>query len=205
MNCTSARRLFSACWDDELTQAERDWLEGHLSRCAACRAEYDVLARTLEAVGTLPRAEAAPELAERVLARVQRAPSAPDMMPVAAVPWAPITAAAASVLVIAGLLLAPGHLVPRVPARTVIARLEPPQQPQLKHPQRMAARTPASTPSAAHAGSATVAAGVPDSVFDHAEDVELVLDPVTLHHGRASLARSRATTPVQGEQAVISF
>ena len=27
MNCDDARRLFGAYWDDELTLAEREWLE----------------------------------------------------------------------------------------------------------------------------------------------------------------------------------
>ena len=38
MNCGGARRLFGAYWDDEITLAERDWLESHFSACAACRA-----------------------------------------------------------------------------------------------------------------------------------------------------------------------
>ena len=29
--CDQARRLFGAYWDDEVTQAEREWLESHLS------------------------------------------------------------------------------------------------------------------------------------------------------------------------------
>ena len=37
MNCGDARRLFGAYWDDEITLAERDWLESHFASCAACR------------------------------------------------------------------------------------------------------------------------------------------------------------------------
>ena len=29
MKCGQARRLFGAYWDDEITQAEREWLEAH--------------------------------------------------------------------------------------------------------------------------------------------------------------------------------
>jgi hypothetical protein len=45
--------------------------------------------------------------------------------------------------------------------------------------------------------------GVPDSLFDHSEDVEFILDPVTLHRGRASMTRT--PSGVRGEKAVISF
>jgi len=43
-----------------------------------------------------------------------------------------------------------------------------------------------------------------DSVLNHSEDVEFILDPVVLHRGRAQ-APSRLQKGVQGEQAVISF
>ena len=31
MNCTHARKLFATFWDDETTQAEREWLESHFT------------------------------------------------------------------------------------------------------------------------------------------------------------------------------
>ena len=68
MNCRQARNLFSAYWDDEITQGEREWLESHFSSCAACRREYESLARTLEAVSDLPRVEVSGGFAERALA-----------------------------------------------------------------------------------------------------------------------------------------
>jgi hypothetical protein len=46
-------------------------------------------------------------------------------------------------------------------------------------------------------------ASIPDSLFDHSEDVEFILDPVTLRRGRATVTRLPAG--VQGEKAVISF
>jgi len=101
MTCARARRLFGACWDDEITQGEREWLDAHLSACANCRKEYEALARTLEAVASLPREEAAPDLLERTLARARRAAPAPDRLPETRRPWVPITAtAAAAVLVL---------------------------------------------------------------------------------------------------------
>src|SRR6185503_2384178 len=83
MNCTHARKLFAAFWDDETTQAEREWLEGHFTSCDACRHDYEQYARTLEVLGSLPRVEPSPELHERVLQRVRRAESVPDRMPAA--------------------------------------------------------------------------------------------------------------------------
>ena len=46
-------------------------------------------------------------------------------------------------------------------------------------------------------------AAVPDSLFDHREDVEFILDPVTLRRGRATV--NRPSGAVQAEQTVITF
>jgi hypothetical protein len=46
-------------------------------------------------------------------------------------------------------------------------------------------------------------ATVPDSLFDHGQDVEFILDPVTLRRGRATV--KNPTANVQAEQAVITF
>jgi hypothetical protein len=43
-----------------------------------------------------------------------------------------------------------------------------------------------------------------DSVLNHQEDVEFILDPVVLHRGRAQAA-SHLPAGVQGEHTVISF
>ena len=58
MNCARARGLFGACWDDEITQAEREALEAHFAACPGCRAEYDEYSRALELVVALPRVAA---------------------------------------------------------------------------------------------------------------------------------------------------
>lgn len=204
MNCIQARRLFGGCWDDELTQAERDWLERHLTSCPACRAQYDELARTLELTGALPRIEPEPELVERVLARARRATVAPDHLQApAARPVGAWVAAAAAVLAITGLLLAPWrpwltstHTLPRI---TEVAQLTPVRQPELRHP----ASAPTAATRATH-GRLLAGASIADTLFDHGEDVEMVLDPVTLRHGRASVVRA-STPAVRGEQAVITF
>jgi predicted anti-sigma-YlaC factor YlaD len=60
MKCAQVVRLFGAYWDDETTQAEREWVEAHLASCSSCRKEYESFTRTLELVGSLPRVEPAP-------------------------------------------------------------------------------------------------------------------------------------------------
>jgi len=101
MSCDRAHRLFGACWDDELTHGEREWLESHLAACPRCRTEYDAYSRALELVGALPRAEAPPDLVERVLARSRHAVVAPDALGARSATWVPAVAAAAAVAVLA--------------------------------------------------------------------------------------------------------
>jgi hypothetical protein len=47
-------------------------------------------------------------------------------------------------------------------------------------------------------------ASVPDSVFNHGDDVEFILDPVTLRKGRAHTTIRGADAP-RGQQATITF
>jgi len=119
--CDQARRLFDAYWDDEVTQAEREWLESHFTGCPGCRQAYEQLARTLETVGSLPRVEVSRDLPERALLAARRAQAAPDRVASSsATPrWVPVTAAAALVFVAAALLLPvirPGAGVPGLQA-----------------------------------------------------------------------------------------
>ena len=149
MTCAHARRLFGACWDDEITQGEREALEAHFASCSGCREEYEAYSRTLEHVTTLPRVEAAPDLLERVQAAIRHAVPEPDRIAQPASPWVPVTAAAALLII------------------------------------------------------ALALAAVPDSLFDHREDVEFVLDPMTLHRGRPAVVR--APEPARTQQATITF
>ncbi len=194
--CGRARQLFGPYWDDETTRAEREWLDAHFARCASCRAEYEALAQTLSAVASLPRAAAAPALAQRALAAAKRAAAVPDVVFVReARPWVPATVAvAATLLVVAALapLLLRGH------GAGPVARSSAP----VAEPRLVAVATPSAHAPAAPAAGAV--ATISDSLFDHSEDVDFVLDPVTLHRGRAHTA-SRLPRGVQGEQAVITF
>ena len=194
--CDQAPRLFGAYWDDEVTQAEREWLESHLAGCPACRQQYEQLARTLETVGSLPRADLAADLAERAWVAARRATAVPDRIAVAPArpAWIPVTAAVALFLLGVSALLP--WLATNGNPRPVAQRVVPVPEPRL-----LASAEPAR---GGAASAASPGATLADSLFDHAEDVEFILDPVVLHRGRAQ-APSRLPAGVQGEQAVISF
>jgi predicted anti-sigma-YlaC factor YlaD len=193
MRCHDVRRLFGALWDDETTQAERDWIEAHFASCESCRREYDVFARSLELVSGLPRVEPAPDLLDRTLARARRASTTPDHLP-ASPSWVPVTAAAAVLLVTAALVtqwigIGSGPRGERMAGPVATSVTQAPES--------------ATAPAAEAPGVATVAAAS-DSLFDHEQDIEFVLDPVTLRRGRANVVRT-LPAGVQTEQAVVSF
>ncbi len=200
MNCRQSRGLFGPYWDDELTQAEREWLEGHFAGCAACRAEYEQFARTLEAVGSLPRVDAPPDLAQRALARARRANPERDRLPSTTPAWVPVTAtvALAAIAVTVVLQFAMPLVARRDGAIPVAAVPQPVLVRQASAPMPAPASTSAAT--AMHA-----AAAIPDSLFDHSEDVEFVLDPVTVRKGRAHPASRLAPQTATSQQAVITF
>jgi anti-sigma factor RsiW len=199
--CDQGRRLFGAYWDDEVTQAEREWLESHLAGCPACRQQYEQFARTLEAVASIPRTETASDLPERSLAAARRAAAVPDR--IAAAPaqprWVPVTAAAALMLV--GLTAVLQTFAPVLTSRGShpagpLAQSDKP----VAEPRFVATNvSPPRRDMPAHANPALA-----DSLFDHSEDVEFILDPVVLHRGRAQAA-SHLPAGAQGERTVISF
>jgi len=190
--CDQARRLFGAYWDDEVTQAEREWLESHLGGCPACRQHYEQFARTLETVGSMPRTDTAADLPERALVAARRAAAIPDRIAVApARPmWIPVTATAAL------LLLASSTLLPWL-GTPGVQRMFAHRETRVTEPRIVYA-------TAQSPGEAKSEAALVDSVLNHSEDVEFILDPVVLHRGRAQVP-SRLPKGVQGEQAVISF
>jgi predicted anti-sigma-YlaC factor YlaD len=202
MNCGQARNLFSAYWDDEITQGEREWLESHFSSCPSCRREYDALARTLEALSDLPRVEVSNGFADRVLAAAKRRSPAVDRMPVPVRRWVPITATAVLLAIVAAMVMQWSGM-PLGPRHQGSVALE---QPVLTQPQPV--QTEPATPAMATVTSpdwVARAAGVTDSLFDHSEDVEFILDPVTLRKGRAHTVVRVQPEPARGEQAVITF
>jgi anti-sigma factor RsiW len=193
MKCHDARRLFGAYWDDETTKAEREWLEAHFAACTDCHREYEQLTRAIDAVGTLPRHEPAPDLLERTLARTRRATVAPDTLPERRVAWVPATAAVALMLIAAAVAVQLAG-IRRVPGGDRSATLVQP----------VTSGSAVSTPSdPAMLANGTIAT-VPDSIFDHSDDVEFVLDPVTLRRGRATVTRPMPGG-IQTEKAVVTF
>ena len=197
--CSQARKLFGAYWDDETTQAEREWLETHFTACGGCRREYDELARSLELAASLPRIEPAPDFAERALARARRAVPVGDRVHAPGVQWVPVTAAAA-LLLVAAMMVSPWiGLFPRERSAPV-ASLSVPNDPQLVGP---AAPQSRQAPTVALFAEQPVASAVSDSLFNHSEDIEFILDPVTVNRGRATLRREPGGT--KAEQAVITF
>jgi predicted anti-sigma-YlaC factor YlaD len=193
MKCAQARRLFGAYWDDDTTLAEREWLEAHLASCQACAREYEDLARVLELTSSLPRVEPAPDLVERTLAQARRATTVADRVPTAPVAWVPVTAAAVALLLMGAALstwlgMGVRERAPQMAERPAVT------QPVLVKP----VSQPVATAPASEA-----LASIPDTLFDHSEDVEFILDPVTLKRGRATVTRTLESP--RAEQAIITF
>lgn len=203
MNCARARGLFGAYWDDETTQGEREWLESHLNTCIGCRREYDAYARALEMVAALPREEVAPDFEERTVASAHRAAPASDRLPESERRWIPVTAvAAAAVLLVT--LVAPwtGWLQGRSPSRIVAQR----DAGSLSEPIAVARPVVEHEPGATRDARDAFVTIDGDSLFDHSEDVEFILDPVALRRGRAHpLPAARAPDGVEVDRTVISF
>lgn len=203
MNCAGARRLFGAYWDDEITLAERDWLESHFTSCDGCRLEYEQFARSIELVGSLPRVEVSPDMAERALARARRATVAADRLPQGTPRWIPITATAALLAIAATMTLQWVGVTPsgRKADRSSIASVA---EPELVQPARVERPAPASNIEPESDLSGALAGGGADTLFDHSADVEFILDPVMLKKGRAHTVL-KLNPSVQGDKAVITF
>jgi anti-sigma factor RsiW len=200
IRCSQARQWFGAYWDDETTQAERERLEAHFAGCPACRKEYEELARALEWTAGLPRHEVAPDFLERTLARIRRTVPAPDRLGLERPAWVPV-AAAATVLVLVATLLAPWLGVRVRPPTPVAERVASPREPQLVS--RVGTAGASAERRARGAEGMAPSAALVDSIIDHSEDVNFVLEPVRVSRGRT--AASRLTGPAQGQQAVITF
>jgi len=232
-SCERAQSLYGPAWDDELSVAEREGLELHFTACPSCRRDYDEFARTLELVQGLPRPQVAGDFATRVLAEARRREAAGGLRRVGlfangffARPGALAIAAALIVAVgVSGALFlrptpgafkAPASQVAQAPSvlpKTAAAGdpdVPISSGPVAAMPRATAATVAPATPRAATtrtrtaAPSEAVAAAVPDSLFDHSADVELVLDPVKLRRERGR-GYTPVPTSVRGEQASITF
>jgi len=83
MKCNSARNLFSAAFDGELSVAEERELNGHLSSCPACSREYALFSKGVRLVSSLPKPPVNPFFGQKVLRelRAREAPSAGTRAP----------------------------------------------------------------------------------------------------------------------------
>jgi predicted anti-sigma-YlaC factor YlaD len=205
MNCRQARHLFSSYWDDEVTQAEREGLERHLAVCERCRTSYDELARTVEAVSTLPRIEASPDLEHRVLEAVRRTRPAPDLLPSVQPRWvyAPAAAAVLALAVLVGYQIGSAPRGGGVgPDRVALA----PTASQTQGAAPVESRSATTIqPSRATGPMAASSSATPDSLFDPAKDLDFVLDPVVLYKGRPRLVTGVPPGETHGQQVVITF
>lgn len=222
ISCERAQSLFGPGWDDELSVAERESLEQHFAGCNPCRRDYDELARTLELVQGLPRPQVSGDFATRVLAEARRREAEGGRGLLITRGWFahPARLAIAAALVVAagvsGLMMSPkpqGEATRVAQHEAAPARVVAASSPVVTPPSDLASAGPVSParsdvkPTLARTQRnrpAEAFAAVPDSLFDHTADVELVLDPVTLRK-----ERGRGYTPVQttvkGEQASITF
>jgi anti-sigma factor RsiW len=191
MICNRVRHLFGACWDDELTQAERDGLEGHLASCLTCRTEYDEFSRALELTAALPRIEASADFMDRVLVRSRRATTAPDIVREAGLRWMPVAVAAGAVLVVAAMLVG-SNLQWKAPASAPMAevlKVNGPREPRLV----------ASEPSAQPGKRGQEARrGNAENLFDPDKNIEFVLDPAEVSGGRVK-------RDPEGQRPIITF
>ncbi len=72
MNCSQARSLFSPYLDGVLNGRQMRDLGNHLSQCASCKREYELLRETQRAVTALGRTPAPPELALKLRVALSR-------------------------------------------------------------------------------------------------------------------------------------
>src|SRR5262249_25373083 len=114
--------------------------------------------------------------------------------------WVSI-AAAASVLLVMGTVITPWLMLGRRAAPLVALGERTPREAHLVN-----TMTTPGPSSSAPAGTSTKSqaemVAVVDSLIDHSEDVEFVLDPVRVSRGRAAVTSSRPE-PAQRHQAVV--
>ena len=96
--------------------------------------------------------------------------------------------------------LGPG---PRVASREVPAPVHEPELVPVRVPSLVSSGPAGRSSDLARLSKAERVAAVSDSLFDHSEDVEFILDPVTLHRGRATL--THVPGGAKAAQAIISF
>lgn len=81
MNCHNAKERIPELADGTLPEAEAGELRRHLETCAACRAEFEELSRTLALLEALPAESPSPRLRENFNAMLRAEMAAPEDAP----------------------------------------------------------------------------------------------------------------------------
>ena len=72
MNCKESQKLFSACFEEELSVAEEKELRDHLETCARCARDYRDFEATVTCVRRMPKEVASPEMTNMIMRRVRQ-------------------------------------------------------------------------------------------------------------------------------------
>jgi len=81
MDCHSVVSRLSAYQDNELTVAEREAIESHLSRCTSCNEQFLQLQQAWEALGSLPDLHVSPGFYRQIQRRLNDTRNAPVQVP----------------------------------------------------------------------------------------------------------------------------
>jgi anti-sigma factor RsiW len=81
MDCHSVESRFSAYQDDELTVADREAIESHLSGCPSCKEQFLKLQQAWEALGSLPDLNVSPGFYRQIQRRLNDARNAAVEVP----------------------------------------------------------------------------------------------------------------------------
>ena len=101
MHCLRARRALAAYSSGELSAKDRAALEAHLSACASCRAQHDLLARSWDALGAVEDIEPSADFTRSTAAAVRAAATRSDRGPAPSALWLRMAWAFSLVLAIA--------------------------------------------------------------------------------------------------------
>src|SRR5690606_38246851 len=163
MDCDKAHEEFSAFLDGELTPEARAAVEAHLAECSSCLRELEAFRRVDALYAGLPRVSAPEDLEKHVRALVasNRVVIRPRRRP----RWTPIAAAAAALVLVAGVAWQVMQRDPRMGDSFQVAETAPDASPQAATAEPMLQRH-ADEAAASRAKSAAPMASKPAAVAE---------------------------------------